>query len=141
MKRLLGVAAAAAIALATGAANAESIKIGYSIAKTGLFAQGAVVATLNPKTALFFLAFLPQFVSPAQGAVWLQVLLLGVAEGSLRQILQEHRREAVKASDLLDLEKPGLGHLPLFGIDADRPQPGPLPYRSENAQALAGDGG
>jgi branched-chain amino acid transport system substrate-binding protein len=42
MKRLLGVAAAAAVALATGAANAESVKIGYSIAKTGLFAQGAV---------------------------------------------------------------------------------------------------
>jgi branched-chain amino acid transport system substrate-binding protein len=42
MKRLLGVAAAAAVALATGTANAESIKIGYSIAKTGLFAQGAV---------------------------------------------------------------------------------------------------
>jgi branched-chain amino acid transport system substrate-binding protein len=36
------VAAAAAVALATGTASAESIKIGYSIAKTGLFAQGAV---------------------------------------------------------------------------------------------------
>jgi branched-chain amino acid transport system substrate-binding protein len=42
MKRLLGVVMAAAAALATGTANAESIKIGYSIAKTGLFAQGAV---------------------------------------------------------------------------------------------------
>lgn len=42
-----------------------------------LFSEGAVVATLNPKTALFFLAFLPQFTSPAAGAVWLQILLLG----------------------------------------------------------------
>lgn len=42
MKRLLGVVMAAAAALATGTANAELIKIGYSIAKTGLFAQGAV---------------------------------------------------------------------------------------------------
>jgi branched-chain amino acid transport system substrate-binding protein len=42
MKRLLGMALAAAAVLATGAANAEPIKIGYSIAKTGLFAQGAV---------------------------------------------------------------------------------------------------
>lgn len=42
-----------------------------------LFTEGAVVAALNPKTALFFLAFLPQFISPSAGAVWLQILLLG----------------------------------------------------------------
>ena len=43
MKRLLGTMLAAAAALAmSAAANAEPIKIGYSIAKTGLFAQGAV---------------------------------------------------------------------------------------------------
>jgi branched-chain amino acid transport system substrate-binding protein len=43
MKRLLGLALAAATALAAGTAGAaEPIKIGYSIAKTGLFAQGAV---------------------------------------------------------------------------------------------------
>jgi threonine/homoserine/homoserine lactone efflux protein len=43
-----------------------------------LFAQGVVVNVLNPKTALFFLAFLPQFVDPNRGATWSQVLLLGV---------------------------------------------------------------
>jgi threonine/homoserine/homoserine lactone efflux protein len=42
-----------------------------------VFWQGVVVNTLNPKTALFFLAFLPQFVDPARGAAWTQILLLG----------------------------------------------------------------
>ena len=36
------------------------------------FRDGIVVEALNPKTAAFFLAFLPQFVDPAAGAVWLQ---------------------------------------------------------------------
>ncbi len=42
-----------------------------------VFSQGVIVNTLNPKTALFFLAFLPQFVDPARGAAWTQILLLG----------------------------------------------------------------
>jgi threonine/homoserine/homoserine lactone efflux protein len=41
-----------------------------------VFADGFVVALLNPKTALFFAAFLPQFMNP-QGAVLTQTLLLG----------------------------------------------------------------
>jgi threonine/homoserine/homoserine lactone efflux protein len=43
-----------------------------------VFAQGIVVNVLNPKTALFFLAFLPQFVDPDRGAVAAQVLALGL---------------------------------------------------------------
>jgi threonine/homoserine/homoserine lactone efflux protein len=42
-----------------------------------LFAQGFLVNLLNPKTALFFYAFLPQFVSPVRGPVAGQILLLG----------------------------------------------------------------
>jgi len=44
-----------------------------------VFAQGVVVNVLNPKTALFFFAFLPQFVDPSRGRVQFQVLVLGVA--------------------------------------------------------------
>jgi threonine/homoserine/homoserine lactone efflux protein len=42
-----------------------------------LFGHGVVVNVLNPKTALFFLAFLPQFVDPAAGPVAPQMLVLG----------------------------------------------------------------
>ena len=42
-----------------------------------LFWEGALVNALNPKTATFFIAFLPQFIDPARGKVALQALLLG----------------------------------------------------------------
>lgn len=42
------------------------------------FRQSVLVEVLNPKTALFFLAFLPQFVDPAGALpVWVQFLILG----------------------------------------------------------------
>ncbi|MEM7613429.1 MAG: LysE family translocator [Pseudomonadota bacterium] len=42
------------------------------------FRQAILAEVLNPKTALFFLAFLPQFVTPENGAVLLQLCILGV---------------------------------------------------------------
>lgn len=43
-----------------------------------VYAQGVLVQVLNPKTAIFFFAFLPQFVNPTRGSVTLQFLALGM---------------------------------------------------------------
>ena len=43
-----------------------------------IFVQGVIVNVFNPKTALFFLAFLSQFVDVAKGQVALQMILLGL---------------------------------------------------------------
>ena len=52
-----------------GEVKAESLK--------RIYWQGFAINLLNPKTALFFFAFLPQFVDPAKGNVTSQTLLLG----------------------------------------------------------------
>lgn len=74
-----------------------------------IFTQGVVVNILNPKTALFFLSFFPQFVDPDRGAVLPQMLVLGsvfivaalssdllyaVAAGTIRAALE--RRPALR---------------------------------------------
>ncbi len=43
-----------------------------------IFRRGMATNVLNPKVALFFLAFLPQFTSPARGPLAPQILLLGI---------------------------------------------------------------
>jgi threonine/homoserine/homoserine lactone efflux protein len=49
----------------------------------GAFGQGIVTEVLNPKTALFFLSFIPQFISPRVGHVFLQFLIFGTVSVAL----------------------------------------------------------
>ncbi len=48
-----------------------------------LLSDGVIVSVFNPKVAVFFLAFLPQFVEPSQGPIPQQVLLLGFLYAAL----------------------------------------------------------
>jgi threonine/homoserine/homoserine lactone efflux protein len=68
VRRLLGKDDDAG-AIATGAPPRSAAR---------LFYEGVLVNVLNPKLALFFFAFLPQFVDPSRGAVALQVATFGV---------------------------------------------------------------
>jgi threonine/homoserine/homoserine lactone efflux protein len=56
---------------------AEEVEVKHATMKR-LFWEGFVVNVLNPKTAIFFLAFLPQFADPAAGPIAPQIVLLGV---------------------------------------------------------------
>ena len=55
----------------------KNVSAGQPQKLSRIFGQGVLVNLLNPKTALFFFAFLPQFADPARGSVAMQILLLG----------------------------------------------------------------
>jgi len=68
----LGIRAIIERTPANPAAGALAISAGKA------FRQAVLTEVLNPKTALFFLAFLPQFVRPENGSVMLQLMTLGM---------------------------------------------------------------
>jgi threonine/homoserine/homoserine lactone efflux protein len=83
---------------------------GVSVSRRRAFTQGVIVNALNPKVALFFLSFLPQFIDPDRGPAWVQSLALGAMftvlgfvidggwatlAGSVRHLLMRGRAQAV----------------------------------------------
>lgn len=63
--------------------SAADLDLGPAAAREPIglvYRRGVVTNVLNPKVALFYLAFLPQFVDPERGSVALQVLLLGAIQ-------------------------------------------------------------
>ena len=118
-----------------------------------------MVNSLNPKTALFFLAFLPQFVDPERGAVAPQVLALGVlflvlatlsdatyalVAGSVRGWLGERRRALARVSGV-QLRRVGRARRAVARVELERArvdavaQPGRFPgsVRKEVSEVTA----
>jgi threonine/homoserine/homoserine lactone efflux protein len=63
--------------------NQEAAEIEAIGTSRGTFVQGVMTEVLNPKTALFFLSFIPQFVVLRQGHVAAQFLMLGAISVAL----------------------------------------------------------
>jgi threonine/homoserine/homoserine lactone efflux protein len=77
--KILGASYLAYLALAAFRAGPASLRTDTAAERPGAFFwRGAAMNVGNPKVALFFLAFLPQFVSPGAGSAVAQILLLGL---------------------------------------------------------------
>jgi len=69
--------------------HATGLDVGSAPRATGTrraFREGVLLEALNPKTAAFFLAFVPQFLDPAKGHVAFQFLVLGFVSVALNTL-------------------------------------------------------
>ncbi|ANM09915.1 MULTISPECIES: LysE family translocator [unclassified Rhizobium] len=64
-------------ALRAGGGNGLIKAAGEELPVARIYRQGILVSLLNPKVAIFFLAFLPQFVVEGAGPAWAQLMLYG----------------------------------------------------------------
>ncbi|WNV86210.1 LysE family translocator [Umezawaea sp. Da 62-37] len=105
-----------------------SVKEPPQMSNARIFGQGVLVNILNPKTLVFFVAFLPQFVDPARGSVAQQLLIFGIgfivlgilSDGSyalLASVLAGRLRRTATARRRLDLSS-GLVYLLLGAVAA-----------------------
>lgn len=101
--------------------------------------EGALNSLTNPKSLLFMFAFLPQFVDPAAGPVWMQLLVLGsiqklagvvslgsvaMASGTFGYWLSKHPALIKWQERFTGLVMVGLGIRMLFGGSGIIPKPG-----------------
>jgi threonine/homoserine/homoserine lactone efflux protein len=83
------VGAAYLIWLGIKAIREARIKVPAGVPVTGVgraFREGVIVEALNPKTAAFFLAFIPHFINVSQGSVALQFAALGLLSVTLNTL-------------------------------------------------------
>jgi threonine/homoserine/homoserine lactone efflux protein len=57
--------------------SVRAADVGGPVSGGRLYLRGVIMNITNPKVAIFFLAFLPQFADPANGSVTWQIILLG----------------------------------------------------------------
>jgi threonine/homoserine/homoserine lactone efflux protein len=75
---LLWLAVRAWRSRSTGTLAELGVVPGPALSRRTAFLRGLPIGALNPKTAIFYLAFLPQFVHSGAGPAWLQLVVLGL---------------------------------------------------------------